>query len=325
MKQFNSTSMVVFDSTIAHFKLSIEAKFAKKMETGEYRSKVYTKAIKDRNGNFLYNIANLNPDIYLVLAYKSDTFEGGQKGIIYTSYPQLFKLRAAFEKIKNLIVDNSGFAMVDNKLAVRPDCQEPVIIADIGQRKQSLSLNLRVITIEGSEGEFPAVSIQVADAETPCVLSVDEFLTVYTIINDLDLSMQQTILSGLYLMAEGNQQQPHYNNGYYNQNQQQMPQQYPQQQRQYLQQPQGNSGYQPRPQQGYTPAPQPQYGRGGYQPQPAPERTFTAAPASTYKAPAAPTMPVHNEEKMPATNEEAEVFTTDYDDSDEIAKIFEDK
>jgi len=325
MKQFNSTSMVVFDSTIAHFKLSIEAKFAKKTETGDYRSKVYIKSVKDRAGNFLFNIANLNPDIYLVLAYKSDTFDGTQKGVIYTSYPQLYKLRSALEEIKNLVENNKGFGTVDGKLIVKPDYSEPVIIADIGQGKQSLSFKLRVIQIDGTEGDFPAVSIQIADADSPCVLSVDEFFTIYTIINDLDLTQQQTILSALYLLGEPMQQRQPYQQQPY----QEQGNQYWQQQ---IQRPGPDPYHYMAPgtmpyQQPVQPQTTPQYGSNGYHystKSPSNGRyippTGTSVPAQQQRQ---PVQQVHKEEEINNNSNDAPEFVeSSYDDAEEIAQIF---
>lgn len=191
----------------------------------------------------------LNPNIYLTLAYKDENVNP-----VYTSYPQLFRLREAFEKIKNLVADNSGFMDIEGQIAVRPDCQEPVVLANIGKNNNWISMKLSVIQSEenGILKSEPGVSIELSTANRfVSALSVDEFLTVYTIIHDLDLASIQCAMSLAFLDIEkmgyqqqNQYQQPTYAQGYY---QQPNPAYYQQNQYQqgYNQQPQAprNNGY----------------------------------------------------------------------------------
>lgn len=178
--------------------------------------------------------ALLNPNIYLTLSYKDENVNP-----VYTSYPQLFRLREAFEKIKNLVADGSGFIDIDGQVSVRQDCSEPVVLANIGKNNNWISLKLSVIQSDenGIVTSVPGVSIELSTANRfVSALSVDEFLTVYTIIKDLDLASIQCMMSLAFLDIEKapyqqplyqqqpQYQQPAYNNGGYYQQQYQQPQ-----------------------------------------------------------------------------------------------------
>ena len=97
MKRFDNVKMVLFDSTNAYFKLAVEAQFTRKNPDGSYRDLVYT---TDRGTSIL------NPNIYLTLSYKDDNMNA-----VYTSYPQLYLIRAAFERIKDMILDDNAYIL----------------------------------------------------------------------------------------------------------------------------------------------------------------------------------------------------------------------
>lgn len=205
MRKFENLKMVLFDSTKASFKLTVEAQFTRGNKEQGYRDLVY---ITDRYTGML------NPNIYLTLSYKDENVNP-----VYTSYPQLFRLREAFEKIKNLVADGSGFTNIEGQIAVRPDCQEPVVLANIGKNNNWISMKLSVIQTEenGILTSEPGVSIELSTANRyVSALSVDEFLTVYTIIHDLDLASIQCAMSLAFLDVEkqGYQQPQYQQQGY---------------------------------------------------------------------------------------------------------------
>lgn len=223
MRKFENLKMVLFDSTKASFKLTVEAQFTRGNKEQGYRDLVY---ITDRYTGML------NPNIYLTLAYKDENVNP-----VYTSYPQLFRLREAFEKIKNLVADGSGFTNIEGQITVRPDCQEPVVLANIGKNNNWISMKLSVIQTEenGILTSEPGVSIELSTANRfVSALSVDEFLTVYTIINDLDLASIQCQMSLAFLDIE----KPAYQQNQYQQQVYQQPNYYQQQSNGYYQQPQ---------------------------------------------------------------------------------------
>lgn len=193
MKKFNQAKITLFDSTVASFKLSVEANFSRPRQDGSFSNLAY---ITDRN------TAYLNPSIYLVFSFKGDTFETTKN--LYTSYPQLFSIRKALEDIKDLLVDNKGFVDVEGVLSVKPEFSKPIVIADIGKQNKSISFTLVAID-GGDEGmpiKIPGVSILLSDAEYVSVLTAEELLTVYSIIKDLDLTSYLIQLSHMFLSAE---------------------------------------------------------------------------------------------------------------------------
>jgi hypothetical protein len=315
MKKFNQVKIVLFDSTIASFKLSVEANFTRARQDGSLSNLAY---ITDKGS------ANLNPSIYLVFSFKGDTYETSKN--LYTSYPQLFRIRAALEKVKNLIIDNSGFMDVENVLTVRPEHKQPIVVADIGKQSKSISFSLVAIdpSQEGMPVKVPGVSILLSDSEYVSVLTAEEFLTIYSIVNDLDLATIQVQLSTLFLMADDSA--PIYA----------APQQQyqPQYQQQYQQQaPNYQPGYQqPAPQQQTYQQRQPQQARYGNSPMKQNQQRTVPVQQSVSAeqpspAPQSNALPPRKQEKqivnMKAV-EETPVSTISFKDEDAINSIFED-
>lgn len=322
MRKFNQAKIVLFDSTIASFKLSVETSFTRSRQDGSVGNLVYV----TEKGT-----ANLNPSIYLVFAFKGETYESTKN--LYTSFPQLFKIRATMEKFKDLIVDNKGFVDIEGILSVRPEHQTPVVIADIGRKNKWISFTLVAVdpSEEGVTKKLPGVSIQISDSEYVSVLTGDEFLTVYTIIKDIDLASISAQMSSLFLISEDGSagptqfaQQPVYQQPY-----QQQPQQY-QQQYQPQQQQQAPQQYQQRQS-------QPRYGNQPIQ-RPSQQRTIpapTAAPvqqqqsAESAQQPTQPAgLPPRKTEKQIVNMksvEETPVSTVNFNDEDAINSIFSDE
>lgn len=194
MKKFNKLSMVLFDSTNASFKLSIESIFTKTNQIGGFSPLVYTTQA---------GTGNLNPNIYLLFQYKSETFDKGNT--LYTSYPQLFRIREAIETIKNLVADESGFVRDEaGNIMVKQEYVEPVVVANIGKQNKWLSFKLVVLstTEEGVTTSLPGVSIEISSAGYASTLTVEEFLTVYTIIKDINLASIQCMMSLAFLDSD---------------------------------------------------------------------------------------------------------------------------
>jgi hypothetical protein len=318
MKKFNQAKIVLFDSTIACFKLSVEALFTKKRQDQSVSSLAY---ITDSG------TANLNPNIYLVFAYKGESYETTKT--LYTSYPQLFKIRNALEKVKDLIVDGKGFITVEGITTVKPDYQDPIVVSEIGKNKKWISFNLTAIasTEDGMPPKVPGVTIQLSDSDFVSVLTVEEFLTVYSIVRDIDLSSIQVTLSSMYLQTEdvafGYQQpqQPMYQQPMYTQPQYQQPQQY-------QQQPQAPSaGYNRQPMRQQQPKPTTRVMAAPSQEQPAattpvysPQRS-APQPQSGSNLPPRQNKPIVNITSV----EETPVSSISFDDEEAIANIFSDE
>jgi len=272
MRKFDNVRMVLFDSTNASFRLAVEAQFTRSNQQGGYRDLVY---VTDRS------TAMLNPNIYLTLSFKDPQ---SNPSPVYTSYPQLFRLREALEKVKDLVATGVGYVRAkDGSIAVNAEYAEPIVLADIGKANNWISFKLIVID-SGENGVVtytPGVAIELSTNNGyTSALSAEEFLTIYTIIKDINLSSLQCAMSLAYLDTNG------VGNGVMMPMMNQQPQQYYQPQGGYQQpqqyyQPQG--GYQ-QPQQGYG-APQrnvatPRYGNGGFRNAPRVSQPVAPAPAA---------------------------------------------
>ena len=325
MKKFSQARITLFDSTIASFKLSVEANFTRDRQDGSTANLAY---ITDKG------TAVLNPSIYLVFSFKGETYDTTKN--VYTSFPQLFAVRETLETIKDLLVGNKAYVNIEGVLNVRPEFQQPFVIDNIG--KQSKWISFTLVAIEaGQEGmpvKIPGVSIAMPESEYVSVLTAEEMLTIYSIIKDLDLTGYLIQLSNMFLSGDD---QPVYA----------APQ--PVVYTQPAQQPYGG-GYAPATQ----PARTPSYGRnpmartqprtattgtpvqptqtfqqpsaGGYAPvtHSAPAATWTAQPSTT-TTPAG--LPPRKQEKQIVNMksiEETQISTFNLDDEDAVNSIFED-
>lgn len=323
MLPFKTASLSLFDSTNASFRLSIETKFTKTSQNGNINSLVYVTA---KTG-----IAVLNPNIYLVFTYKTDTYNSDY--MLYTSYPQLHVIRAEMKKIVDIITnDDSYYVGDDGALRVKQEFQTPAIVANIG--KQNKWISFKAVTIPGSDdgtaSAIPGVTIEISTTNgLASVLTRDEFLTIYNIIEDLNLIDLQATMSLAYLFAENGSygatiapMQGQFGNGGAYQNAGNQFHQQPQQGQR--QQYGGNNG-------GYR---QPQYNSGGQRQVAAPTYNNAGrkpvqdveAPARQYHAASNP-LPPRSEEQTVMTFDKIDqtpIDNIDYDDDLAIANIFGD-
>ena len=276
MKRFDNVKMVLFDSTNASLKVSVEAQLTRIGPDGNYRDLVYT---TDKGTSIL------NPNIYLTFAYKDENPKA-----VYTSYPQLFKIRAAFEDMKDRLLNSDAYLVDpnDNSMSVKQNYADPIVLSNIGKNNNWIQLKLEVLKIDenGIAKYTPGVSLQLSTSNGyTSLLSDEEFLTLYTIIKDLNLANIQCQISLAFLNTDprvyNNYSQP---SGYY---QQQPPVYQPYQgQPQYPPQNRGNwAPKQPAPQPAADPSGYitPRYQNNGYQP-----KNSYRAPTPAAPAPSAP-------------------------------------
>lgn len=225
MKKFDNAKMVLFDSTNASFRLAVEAKFSTGNSDQGYRDLVYVSG-KERL------TANLNPNIYLTLSCKADDVTP-----VYTSYPQIYKLREVFNSVKNAIESEKAFTGSGTEaFTVSPNYTEPFVLEGIGKSNNWIAIQLKVLET-GENGvirKIPGVSIELSTSNrNVSTLTIDEFLTITTIINDINLIDLQCMMSLAYLDTDRMTMIPQQNIGYQTYGQQQYApapqQQYPQQ------------------------------------------------------------------------------------------------
>ena len=194
MKKFSNLKTVLFDSSNASFRMTIEGVFIKKNPTGNYSDLVY---VSDQ-GN-----GSLNPNIYLTFSNKTE----GAKAL-YTSYPQIPKFRSVMGAIADILEEGTAFDDIDGMLTVKAAYAKPRIISGIG--KQSRWVSFKIVAVESGDNgvvtAVPGVSIEISDMNDTSYTSVltdDEFLTVYHIIKDINLPQIQINMSLAFLAADG--------------------------------------------------------------------------------------------------------------------------
>lgn len=261
---FNQVEMVLFDSTIAQFKLSVKGTFTRERNDGSTANLVYKSTYTNNRTNKPVTTLNINPNIYLVFGYRGETYETNET--LYTSFPQLFAIREQMEIVKDLLLDPNTFEEIEGVLEVKSQFQEPFVIDGIGRDNNWISFG--VATVENIDPEsnirnkVPGATIQISSSNFASPMTAEEFLTVYTIVKDIDLSGIQVQLTMLAMLND-NDGSPTYNapapsyqapqQGY----QQPAPRQSQYQQPAPQQPAYGNNTYQPRQQQAAT---QPRYG-----------------------------------------------------------------
>ena len=319
MKQFSKRSRTLFDSIKGNFKLSVEASFTKLNNAGGFTPLVYV----SQNG-----VANLNPNIYLLFTYKSDEYNKGN--FLYTSYPQLFRIRENMRKMADIVLADGTFIKGDDgRLRVKQELKQPIILTNIGKQNKWLSFTPVVTntTEEGVTTAIPGVAIEFSSTGGfASVLTVEEFLTIYRIISDLNLSNLQAQRSIAYLQTEGMPivQYPQMNNQGYQRVQYQQPSYQPQQYKpRQVYQP--RQAYQQVDQQPFLYQQNHAYSKLNpvEQRQPAPQYSQPAPHIVQKQQPQQNQLPPREQEKAPIMNFSAvESTPVDYDDDAAIDAIF---
>lgn len=316
MKRINQAKISLFDSKMAQFRLTIEAKFTRGRPDGSISNQVY---ITDKG------IANLTPNIYLVFGYKGETFEMSKN--LYTSYPQLYEIRKIFQITKDRLDSGDAFDTIDGVLAVKPQYQEAAVLSEVGKENRWMSLTLAAVdsTNDSVSNKVPGVAIQLSDSEYASVLTADEFYSLYTTIQTIDLVALQLQMATLFLLSEdGGAGQPMYVN---QPPMYQAPPMQQQPQRNYYQQPQQTQQSYQRPQRQVQPQynnqpvqqptrtqPQPQPNPAPVQPQPSQDQNSALPPRNQQK-------PIVNMKAV----EETPVSQVNFNDDSAIDAIFNDE
>ena len=173
-----NSKLVLFESTQAFFRLSIDTMYEKLKADGTTQSSVYINTQKE-SGTF-------RPYVFLVFTYLTDDFNT-TKGI-YTSVPHIYRIREQFEVMRSMLLNPEAFTTVDGAIAVSPAYAEPVVIDSLSQKNNDwISLMLTVCKDTNSLVARPAVAIQHSkSAGFSSLLTADEFLTIYDLIMHLD-------------------------------------------------------------------------------------------------------------------------------------------
>jgi len=200
--KFDQLEMVLFDSTIAQFKLSIKGSFTRSRQDNSIANLVYMNTYTTRQGKVV-NTLKMNPNIYVIYEYRGETYDLSKQ--LYTSFPQLFPITEAMRTLKDFINTGVAFNEVEGILQVDAKYQDPIIISGIGKDDKWISFSVAAVDESDNQGNItrkvPGVAIQISDAEYASVLTAEEFLTVFTIIDNIDLAGIQTQLASLFYLS----------------------------------------------------------------------------------------------------------------------------
>ena len=194
-----NSKLVLFESSQAFFRLSVDTMYEKLKADGTTQSSVYINTQKE-SGTF-------RPSVFLVFTYLTDDFNT-TKGI-YTSVPHIYRIREQFEVMRNMLTSPDAFTTVDGNITVSPAYAEPVVIDNLSQKNNDwISLMLTVCKDTNSLVARPAVAIQHSKSGGfSSLLTADEFLTIYDLIMHIDyasLENQAVILELLSrIVAKG--------------------------------------------------------------------------------------------------------------------------
>lgn len=189
MKNLSNIRIDLFESTIAKFKLSINAILVSVKKDNTLSPLVYV----SNRGN-----AVLNPNVYLVFTYR----EEGQRGVdVYTSFPQIYPIRAALEATRVKLYDPETFyESPDGSLEVKPNVSHEVI-QNVGRDKANITFSIITFTsTEDPTRKEPGVAVHLSTSEYASILTVEEFLTIYTIVNEVNLTHLKAELGMYYSM-----------------------------------------------------------------------------------------------------------------------------
>lgn len=173
-----NSKLILFESTQAFFRLSVDTMYEKLKADGTTQSTVYINSQKE-SGTF-------RPSVFLVFTYLTDDFNT-TKGI-YTSVPHIYRIREQFEVMKNMLLSPDAFTTVEGAISVSPAYAEPVVIDNLSQKNNDwISLMLTVCKDTNSLVARPAVAIQHSKSGGfSSLLTAEEFLTIYDVIMHID-------------------------------------------------------------------------------------------------------------------------------------------
>lgn len=211
MQQFQSLELTLFENPIAAFKVGVSVVTQKRRMDNSMSNTSYI----SRTG-----YANVNPDIYLTFTYLTDDFKTNVR--LAMSYPQVYSLRRQMARIEDFVLTEENYGFDDHKgLHFTVEVPTDIGVGGIGRDGHSVQF-IPAITEDENGLQVKTVHIKLSASEYASVLSLDEFLTVYEIINDLDLANIQ-LQVGLWSLASqdtgGNTSSGYSNDGGYNQQQ----------------------------------------------------------------------------------------------------------
>jgi hypothetical protein len=200
----NSLNTTLFENTSANFRLAVNVMFNKQNSQTKQQ---YPLVRVSQNGN-----AKCEPNVFLVWTYTEGSFDTDVS--VYTSNPHLLRLRNIFEEMKEGILSGSAFIDSNNGLVINDNYANNYSITNIGVKSNWISFRfIANALVDSTNNYIPGVELTLSNAPKPCLLTIDEFLSIYTIIKDISLPQIALTASALALLSNNNQQAaPSYSN-----------------------------------------------------------------------------------------------------------------
>lgn len=204
-KQATYVIVTPYDSTAAHFKVTIESRLTRLREDGSQEAL-----------SFISNTgrASLNPNIYLVFSYKGESRE--ESKAVYMSYPNLYKLKAVMREVKDLLLDENTFTNANGIMEVKEEFKEPIVYANIGKEKKWLSFTICMLSGGDDLSQEKGVTIHIPGNDYVSVLTADEFMNIFEIVEETNLLELQTIIGCFQLINNAGASMPQASYGGYN-------------------------------------------------------------------------------------------------------------
>lgn len=218
-----NTENILFESMNASFKLSINSMLTKSKQDGTDQNLVF---VNQNNGK-----GTFRPSVFVVFTYLTNEYETTKS--LWTSFPHVHKLRAMFNQIAEQLTAEDSFIQVEgNGLVVNPAYSQGVLLENIGKDASWMSIRLAPCVDEVARTVSRGVAIELSKTNGySSLLNEDEFLSIVTMINDINLttiSLLETIIAlqannagsapNTYVNTkQGNYQAPqrgNYNNNY---------------------------------------------------------------------------------------------------------------
>jgi len=184
-----NSKLILFESSGANFRLSIDTMYEKVKQDGTTQNTIYINKEKE-TGTF-------RPSCFLVFTYLTDDFNT-TKGI-YTTVPHIYRIRQAFEVMHQMLADENSMINVEGVVTVAPNYAEPIVIDNLNLKNNDwISLTLSTYKDENSLATYRGVALQHSKSNGySSMLTEDEFNTIYDLIMHLDyvsIENQATII-----------------------------------------------------------------------------------------------------------------------------------
>lgn len=197
----NSVEQMLFESTNAKFALKINVMTSKKNIQTNQQIPLITVS---QQGN-----ARIKPNAFLVFTYMTDDYETSKH--VFTSNPHMTKIKTIVRTLKDAILSGNAFVNHDNILSVNERYARDYVVSNIGTKQHQILFKLRAdAMVDMNNNYMPAVEIRLSEAPESSILSLDEFLAIYEIIEqvNLPLAAMSVGLAEIILNNSGAQPRP---------------------------------------------------------------------------------------------------------------------